>query len=130
VLTLAAEPAEEGALEQFRIKPVGLGLSVLARRCSRDTATLDACITYASMHRDRSHLASQKPSRPASNATTMRSTFSPCPSASFLQRCRSRSSAFSSASTFFKGCRSIPGTMPDTSQLDWLISITATSVRD
>src|SRR5262249_48449702 len=30
--------------------------------------------------------------------------------------------------SFFKGCRSTPGTIPATSQLDWLISITAINV--
>src|ERR1700752_3862190 len=46
--------------------------SVLARRCSRDTATLVAWITWASMPRVRSHRASQKPSRPVSYATAIR----------------------------------------------------------
>src|SRR6266566_6118103 len=40
--------------------------SVLARRCSRDTATLEGWITCASTPRASSQRASQKPSRPAS----------------------------------------------------------------
>jgi hypothetical protein len=38
-------------------------------------------------------------------------------------RCASLSGA-----SFFKGCRSIPGTIPATSQLNWPISITAINV--
>jgi hypothetical protein len=37
------------------------------------------------------------------------------------------SSAVGSSASFFSGWRSIPGTIP-TSQLDWLISMTAISV--
>ena len=33
-----------------------------------------------------------------------------------------------SASSFFNGWRETPGTIPATSQLDWLISTTATNV--
>src|SRR6516225_8315309 len=43
--------------------------SVFARRCSRDTATLEGWITCASTPRAASQRASQKPSRPASKAT-------------------------------------------------------------
>src|SRR5215467_13156705 len=43
--------------------------SVLARRCSRDTATLEGWITCASTPRASSQRASQKPSRPASKAS-------------------------------------------------------------
>src|SRR5205085_945051 len=46
--------------------------SVFARRCSRDTATLEAWITCASTPRAASQRASQKPSRPASKATAIR----------------------------------------------------------
>src|SRR5260221_5437112 len=42
--------------------------SVLARRCSRDIATLVAWITWASMPRARSQRANQKLSRPVSYA--------------------------------------------------------------
>ncbi|MGY4420997.1 hypothetical protein ACVWY2_003446 [Bradyrhizobium sp. JR6.1] len=44
------------------------------------------------------------------------------------QRLSSFSKAFSSTSSFFEGWRSTPGTIPATSQLDRLISITAISV--
>ena len=46
--------------------------SVFARRCSRETATLEAWITCASTPRASSHRASQKPSRPASKASAIR----------------------------------------------------------
>src|SRR5258707_8096598 len=46
--------------------------SVLARRCSRDIATLVAWITWASMPRARSQRANQKLSRPVSYATAIR----------------------------------------------------------
>jgi len=52
----------------------------------------------------------------------------PAFSASARQRCSSRNSPASSGSSFFVGCRSTPGITPATSQLDWLISITAISV--
>jgi hypothetical protein len=68
------------------------------------------------------------PSRPASKASAIRATVRPVLAASSRQRCSSRSSASSSGSSFFSGCRSIPGTIPATSQLDWLISMTAMTV--
>src|SRR3982750_33326 len=48
--------------------------------------------------------------------------------ASLRQRCTSFSSSSSSGESFFSGWRSMPGTSPATSQLDWLISMTAISV--
>jgi hypothetical protein len=48
----------------------------------------------------------------------MRVTVRPAVIASFRHRCSSRSSAALSGSSFFNGCRSIPGTIPATSQLD------------
>src|SRR3974377_97458 len=80
------------------------------------------------MLRALSQRASQKPSRPASKATAMRPILRPAFSASSRQRCSSFSNALSSTASFFKGWRSTPGTMPATSQLDKLISITAISV--
>src|SRR5499427_8059259 len=80
------------------------------------------------MPRALSQRANQKPSRPASKATAMRSTLRPAFSASSRQRLRSFSNALSSIASFFNGWRSTPGTMPATSQLDKLISITAISV--
>jgi hypothetical protein len=51
------------------------------------------------------------------------------PAALFLgQRFNRFSNACSSIASFFSGWRSTPGTMPATSQLDWLISITAITV--
>ena len=49
-------------------------------------------------------------------------------SASARQRLNRFSNARSSIASFFNGWRSTPGTMPATSQLDWLISITAINV--
>src|SRR5215472_9485002 len=76
----------------------------------------------------RSQRASQKPSRPASYATAIRVRLRPAFAASPRHRCSNRNSPPSSALSFFAGCRSIPGIMPATSQLDWLISITAINV--
>src|SRR6476469_415462 len=80
------------------------------------------------MLRALSQRASQKPSRPASKATAMRSILRPAFSASTRQRLSRFSNALSSTASFFNGWRSTPGTMPATSQLDWLISITAINV--
>ena len=90
--------------------------SVLARRCSRETATLDGWMTWASTPRARSQRASQKPSRPASKATATRVIARPALAASSRQRCSSRSRASSSASIFFSGLaldgRYDPGDQP------------------
>ena len=59
--------------------------SVLARRCSRDTATLEGWITCASTPRAASQRASQKPSRPASNASAIRVILPPALIASSRQ---------------------------------------------
>src|SRR5450756_2084576 len=85
-------------------------------------------MTWASMLRALSQRANQKPSRPASKATTMRSILRPAFSASSRHRCSSFSNALSSTASFFNGWRSTLGTMPATSQLDRLISMTAISV--
>src|SRR5712664_1225247 len=84
---------------------------------------------WASMSRALSQRASQKPSRPASKATAMRSMLCPDFFASSRQRMSSFSKVLSSTSSFFNGWRSMPGTIPATSQLERLISITAISVR-
>jgi hypothetical protein len=70
--------------------------------------------------------ASQKPAGLESD----RDAFDPCPAlcASSRQRLSSFSKAFPSTSSFFDGWRSTPGTIPATSQLDRLISITGISV--
>src|SRR4051812_249413 len=77
------------------------------------------------MPRARSQRASQNPSRPASYATAMRVIVRPFSVASARQRINKRSNSTSLGSSFFSGWRSIPGTMPATSQLAWLISMTA-----
>src|SRR6202043_3614713 len=52
-----------GCLLPLWVKSAGGGARALPpRRCSRDTATLDAWMTWASMPRALSHRASQKPS--------------------------------------------------------------------
>jgi transposase len=58
----------------------------------------------------------------------MRSISRPVRIASLRQRCSSFSSPDSSDASFFRGCRETPGIIPLTSQLDWPISITTTSV--
>ena len=80
------------------------------------------------MLRARSQRASQKPSRPASKASTMRVILRPALIASSRQRCSNCRRASSSTSSFFNGWRSTPGTIPPTSQLVRLISMIATSV--
>src|SRR5260370_21134218 len=85
-------------------------------------------MTWTSMPRALSQRANQKPSRPASKATTIRSILRPAFSASSRHRCSSFSNALSSTASFFNGWRSTPGKMPPTSQLDRLISMTAISV--
>src|SRR4029077_19774235 len=60
--------------------------------------------------------------------TAMRSILSAAFSASTRQRLSRFSNALSSTASFFNGWRSTPGTMPATSQLEWLISITAINV--
>src|SRR5215212_5400182 len=77
------------------------------------------------MPRARSQRASQNPSRPASNATAMRVIVRPFWVASARQRISKRPNSTSLGSSFFSGWRSMPGTMPATSQLAWLISMTA-----
>ena len=83
--------------------------SVLARLCSRETATLLEWMIWVSIPRPLNHLASQKPSRPASKATAMQAMIRPFRTASSRQRCSTRSSSASSGAIFFNGCRSIPG---------------------
>jgi hypothetical protein len=99
--------------------------SVFARRCSRDTATLEAWITCASTPRALSQRANQKPSRPASKASAIRVILRPALTASSRQRCSTASSLSALGSSFLRGWRSMPGSTPATSQLDWLISTTA-----
>src|SRR5829696_7089520 len=77
--------------------------SVLARRCSRETATLVGWIAWASMPSARSQRASRKPSRQASKATAVRWTTRPAPAASPRQRRSSRSSASCSGSNLLEG---------------------------
>jgi len=81
------------------------------------------------MPRSRSQCASQTPSRPASNATTIRVIACPAFSASARHRsiCACSSCGLP-AGKFFFGCRLTPGTVPASSQLFELSSITHTSV--
>jgi hypothetical protein len=58
----------------------------LARRCSRDTATLEGWIKCASTPRALSQRANQKPSRPASKANAIRVILRPALTASSRQR--------------------------------------------
>ena len=87
VITLAAQPAKKGAFEQLGVEPISLGAPMLARhrytRCVNDVG-LDAARL--------SQRANQKPSRPASKATAMRSILRPAfsassPSMQQLQQC-------------------------------------------
>src|ERR1700730_12947345 len=102
--------------------------SVLARRCSRDTATLVAWMTCASMPRSRSQRASQKLSRPVSYATAIRVIGLAALIASSRQPCSSFSRSSGFGSNFFSGSRLTPGISPATSQFDRPSSMTAISV--
>ena len=124
VVRFATQPAEEGALEQLGVEPVGLRPPMLARDGDArrvDDVGLDA-------------VRPQPAGQPEAVAPGLegdgdaRRSARPALAASSRQRCSSRSSAASSGSSFFSGWRSTPGTMPATSQLDWLISMTAMSV--
>ena len=121
VFPLAAQPAEEGAFELFGVEAVGLGAPVLPRH--RHARGMN---DWASIPRALSQRASQKPSRPASKATAIRSTLCPAFSASARHRSSSFKSSFSSAASFFNGWRSTPGIIPATSQLLLLSSKRAT----
>ena len=107
---------------------VASSVSALARRCSRDTATLVEWTTCASKPQARSHRASQNPSRPASWARAMRPIAWPAFAASTRQRSTKRNSASGSGSSFFAGSRSTPGIIAATGQLAALISTTTTGV--
>src|SRR4051812_34188116 len=120
VVGFAAQPADEDAFEQSRVEAICLGPAMLAR-----DSPLVGWMTEASMPRARSPRASQNPSRPASKATAMRVIVRPFWVASVRQRISKRSNSTSLGSSFFSGWRSMPGTMPATSQLAWLISMTA-----
>src|SRR5258705_771766 len=85
-------------------------------------------MTGASMSRALSKHAIKNPSRSASKATAMRLIRCPAFAASSRHRCSNFSNALSSTASFFNGWRSTPGTMPATSQLNRLSSITAISV--
>jgi hypothetical protein len=76
--------------------------SVFARRCSRETATLEGWITCAYTPRASSQRASQKPSRPASKASVIRVIVRPALTASSRQRC-------STASNLLRGRQCAPG---------------------
>ena len=77
--------------------------SVFARRCSRDTATLEGWITCASTPRASSQRASQKPSRPASKASAIRVILRPALTASSRHRCSRASSRSGLGSSFLRG---------------------------
>ena len=123
VITLAAQPAEKGAFEQLGIETVSLGAPVLARygytRCVNDVGFDAACLEPA-----------RQPETVPASLEGDCNAFDPasCFLASSRHRCSSFSNALSSTASFFNGWRSTPGTIPATSQLDWLISMTAISV--
>src|SRR5215831_13828795 len=93
----ATQPPQEPALQQLGVEPIGL-----ARRCSRDTATLEGWITCASTPRASSQRASQKPSRPASKATAIRVIVWPALTDSSRQRCSRSSSRSGLGSSFLR----------------------------
>ena len=80
------------------------------------------------MPRIRNHRANQKPSRPASNAKAIRVIGRPAFTASSRDRWISCRQCLLVPIELLQRGRSIPGTIPATSQLDWLISTTTISV--
>src|SRR6201997_5419877 len=94
----ATQPPQEPALSN-----AVSSRSVFARRCSRDTVTLEGWITCASTPRASSQRASQKPSRPASKATAIRVIVRPALTDSSRQRCRRASSRSGLGSSFLRG---------------------------
>src|SRR5438034_10716411 len=92
-----------GHLKKPRFNNSVSSRSVFARRCSRDTATLEGWITCASTPRASSQRASQKPSRPASKATAIRVISLPALIASSRQRCSRPSSPSAFGSSFLRG---------------------------
>src|SRR4051794_35832213 len=121
VIGFAAQPADEDPFEQSRVEAIFFRRPMLARDGHAGRVD-DVGFDTAGPEPQR---PSQNPSRPASNATTMRVIVRPFWVASARQRINNRSKSTSLGSSFFSGWRSIPGTMPATSQLAWLISITA-----
>ena len=123
MITFAAQPTEKGAFEQLSVETVGLGAPVFTRyryaRCV-DNVGLDAACPEP---------ARQPETIPAGlegncSAFDLASCFLSflTPAIEKLQQCALVDRGF------FNGWRSTPGTMPATSQLDKLISITAISV--
>src|SRR3954452_3582988 len=103
-------------------------------RQQRDHIYLDSYVTDMETDLMRTERPLSRPALEARQHSRDRRSVSPNTSvrpafvASSRQRCRSRSSAFPSGSSFFSGSRSTPGTIPATSQLAWLISITTIRV--
>jgi hypothetical protein len=123
MISLATQPAEEGTFEQANIKSVSLRPAMLARdRNARgmDDVCFDAVCTQPACQ-------PQSVAAGLEGNSNARDCVASLPAAS-RQRCSSRNSSCSSDVIFFSGCRFIPGTIPPTSQLDWLSSITATTV--
>src|SRR6202011_2018042 len=111
---------QEPALQQLGVEPVGLRPSMFPRYC--DTRGMD----HMRLHPTRTQPARQpEASRPASKASAIRVIFLPALTASSRQRCSRPRSLSALGSSFFCGWRSMPGSTPATSQLDWLSSTTA-----
>jgi len=126
-----AQPAEKGALQERAVEPVGFGAAVFTRH--RDAGRVDDIGFDVARPQPAgqpeavtTRLKSLPRRRPG--ATAIRVIMRPALPASSRQRCSSPSSAPSSGSSFFAGWRSTPGTIPVTSQFDWLISMTAINV--
>ena len=122
-ITLAAQPAEKRGFEQLGIEPVGLGAPMFAlhrhTRRVNDVGLNVACTEPA-----------RQPEAVPGGIESDSDAFDPCPAfaASSRHQCSNFSNALSSTTSFFNGWRSTPGTMPATSQLYRLSSITAISM--
>jgi hypothetical protein len=109
--------------------------SVFARRCSRETAMLFGWITpaFAGAGPGFDAVRRQPTGQPEAVAPRLEGDRDPVDGAASLPSLlppamQPPSRPASLGSSFFAGCRSIPGTMAAPSQLDWLISITAINV--
>ena len=120
----AAQPAEERALQQLGVEPVGLRPPMLARYGDArrmDDVRLDAARPQPARQPEAVAAGLEGDGNPRDRAAGLDRLIAPA-----MQQPRAAPS--SSGSSFFSGWRSMPGTIPATSQLDWLISTTAMSV--
>src|SRR5437763_3410394 len=117
----ATQPPQEPALQQLGVEPVGFRAAMLPRY--RDTRGMDHVRLYSTRRKP-----ARQPEAVAASfeGSAIRVIVRPALTASSRQRCsRPSSRSGGLGSSFLRGWRSMPGSIPATSQLDWLISTTA-----